>query len=100
MPCKSCNKKVNKILIDLGSAPLSNNLLNKVDESEKWYPLKVMICDKCWLAQVSHNLSSSEVFNKDYPYFSSVSKSLLINSKKYVEEVSNKFLKIKRIIKF
>ena len=96
MPCKSCNKKVNKILIDLGSAPLSNNLLNKVDESEKWYPLKVMICDKCWLAQVSHNLSSSEVFNKDYPYFSSVSKSLLLNSKKYVEEVSNKFLKNKK----
>ncbi len=96
MLCKSCKKKINKTLIDLGSAPLSNNLLYKIEESENWYPLKVMICSNCWLAQTNHNLTSSEVFNKNYPYLSSVSKSLLINSKKYADDVYDKFLKNKK----
>ena len=55
-----------------------------------------MICSNCWLAQTNHNLTSSEVFNKNYPYLSSVSKSLLINSKKYADDVYDKFFKNKK----
>lgn len=96
MHCKSCKKKIKFNLIDLGRSPISNNFLNKIDESEIWHPLKVMICNHCWLVQANHNLNSSTIFNKNYPYFSSVSKSLLSYSKNYVDNVIEKFFKNKK----
>ena len=96
MICKSCKKKINYNLVDLGSSPIANNYINDSSESEKWYPLKVLICKSCWLVQAGHNIHSKLIFNKDYPYFSSVSKSLLNYSKKYVDEVYEKFLKHKK----
>lgn len=40
-------------LIDLGSASPSNAYLTKLtmNRPEKWFPLKVLVCESCWLAQ-------------------------------------------------
>ena len=84
MICKSCKKKINYNLVDLGSSPIANNYINDSSEPEKWYPLKVLICKSCWLVQADHNIHSKLIFNKDYPYFSSISKSLLNYSKEYL----------------
>ncbi len=96
MICKSCKNKITCDLVDLGSSPIANNYLKNQNEAETWYPLKVLICDKCWLLQTAHNLKSKLIFNKDYPYFSSVSKSLLEYSSNYVDDVYEKFLKNKK----
>ena len=100
MICKSCKKKISYNLVDLGSSPIANNYINELGEAEQWYPLKVLICKSCWLVQAGHNIHSKLIFNKDYPYFSSVSKSLLSYSKKYVDKIYDKFLKHKKKIKY
>ncbi len=99
MICKSCNKKINHELVNLGSSPIANNYLKNQNENETWYPLRVLICNSCWLLQAGHNLESKLIFNKDYPYFSSVSKSLLEYSRNYVNEVYETFLKNKKEVK-
>ena len=96
MICKSCKKKISYNLVDLGSSPIANNYINELGEAELWYPLRVLICKNCWLVQAGHNIHSNLIFNKDYPYFSSVSKSLLSYSKKYVDKIYDKFLKHKK----
>ena len=53
MKCRNCKTELSFELIDLGSAPPSNAYLNKnsLKSPENWFPLRVMICKKCWLVQ-------------------------------------------------
>jgi SAM-dependent methyltransferase len=73
------------VFIDLGFAPPSNDYLNPEDlhAPEKYFPLKVFICDKCWLAQTEDYSAAGELFRKDYAYFSSTSGSWLGHAAAY-----------------
>ena len=53
MKCRHCGTELHLPLIDLGSAPPSNAYLTEksLKAPEKWFPLKVLVCNQCWLAQ-------------------------------------------------
>ena len=53
MNCRHCKKKLAYIFLDLGFAPPSNSYLSVKDlnKTEKYFPLKVYVCNKCWLVQ-------------------------------------------------
>ena len=89
MKCRHCNSDVTLSLIDLGSAPPSNAYLTKVTlrRPEKWFPLKVMVCDHCWLVQAEVYSRSAELFNDEYAYFSSFSEYWLEHSERYVTKM-------------
>lgn len=90
MKCRHCKNKLQHVFLDLGFAPPSNDYLNKEDLSapEKTYPLKLYVCDGCWLVQTEDYSRANELFSKDYAYFSSTSKSWLDHSARYVEKIS------------
>ncbi|MFL0606685.1 methyltransferase domain-containing protein [Cylindrospermopsis raciborskii] len=89
MKCRHCNSDITLSLIDLGSAPPSNAYLTKVTlrRPEKWFPLKVMVCDHCWLVQAEVYSRSAELFNDEYAYFSSFSQYWLEHSERYVTKM-------------
>lgn len=93
MRCRFCSKKIDTVLIDLGNTGVSNAFLTKeqLNNAEVTYPLKVMVCDNCFLVQVDEFKKSNEIFTEDYVYFSSVSEGWLKHSKKYVETVTERF---------
>lgn len=93
MKCRHCNADVSKVLIDLGSAPPSNAYLTKVtmQRPEKWFPLKVLVCEHCWLVQAVAYSRAAELFNEEYAYFSSFSDAWLVHSENYVKEVVERF---------
>jgi len=91
--CRSCKKVLTEIFVDLGKSPIANSYALKESDKQSWYSLKTMICKSCWLVQSVHNLSGKEIFSDQYPYFSSISKSLLNISKKYCDKIYNLFLK-------
>lgn len=78
-------------LIDLGSAPLSNAYLTQVTlrRPEKWFPLRVLICERCWLVQAEAYSRSAEIFSEDYAYFSSFSNEWLDHAKKLCVDLVN-----------
>ena len=86
--CRVCKKKLKDYLCDLGHSPLANSFLkNKtLIKKEKYYPLKVYYCKKCFLPQLPEFVLAKKIFQK-YDYFSSYSKSWLEHSKKYVNEI-------------
>lgn len=94
MKCRHCGMELTQTFIDLGSSPLSNAYLTEqtIKEPEKWYPLKVMICDYCWLVQTEDFVGAGEVFSEDYAYFSSFSTSWLEHTRRYVEKVTSRFI--------
>ena len=93
MKCRHCSAEVSLALIDLGSAPPSNAYLTKLTlrRPEKWFPLKVLICESCWLVQAEAYSRAAELFNDEYAYFSSFSDNWLAHAKKYVLGMVERF---------
>lgn len=86
--CRFCGNKLKECMVDLGLSPISNEYIENdhLDEGQYYYPLKVMVCDQCFLAQVAEYRSPEKIFT-NYKYFSSFSKSWLAHCKKYVDMI-------------
>src|SRR4051812_20348979 len=93
MNCRFCHHLVEKVFADLVNSPPSNSYLKKeqLNEPEVFFPLKVLVCENCFLVQVDEYYKSSEIFNSDYAYFSSFSTSWLAHAKKYSEMMVDRF---------
>ncbi|MGD8963845.1 MAG: SAM-dependent methyltransferase, partial [Desulfobacterales bacterium] len=92
MKCRFCQHKLHHEFIDLGATPPSNSFLTKdqLNEPEVFYPLKLYVCENCFLVQVDEYKKSAEIFNQNYAYFSSFSTSWLEHAKKYVALITEK----------
>jgi hypothetical protein len=89
MKCRHCQSLLEHVFLDLGFAPPSNAYLNKADlrAPETYFPLKLFVCEKCWLVQTEDYARSEELFTKDYAYFSSTSRTWLAHARAYVEKI-------------
>lgn len=92
MKCRHCKNSLEHVFLDLGIAPPSNSYLSKddLDKPEAKFPLKLFVCNQCWLVQTQDFSKADELFNSDYAYFSSVSQSWLDHAKKYCEMIIKK----------
>ena len=77
--CRSCDGRDLRVILDLGRHPVSNALLTAADlaQDEARYPLVVALCRDCALLQVMETIPPDELYQRDYPYFSSSSPALL-----------------------
>ena len=85
--CRACEEKLTTEILNLSHQPPSNAYLkkNQLDIREINYPLKLYVCEKCWLVQLPAHTTAEELFTPDYAYFSSTSSSWCLHAKKYVE---------------
>ena len=93
MKCRHCGTELSLPLIDLGSAPPSNSYLSAegLHAPEKWYPLRVLVCQHCWLVQTEDFAHYADLFSEDYAYFSSFSSSWLKHAEAYVDAMTKRF---------
>jgi SAM-dependent methyltransferase len=89
MNCRNCGAPLECTVLDLGFAPLSNSYLSKEDlnRPELYLPLKIQVCDQCWLVQTEDYSKPDDLFTAEYAYFSSTSSSWLAHAKSYSEKV-------------
>lgn len=87
LKCRHCSTQLEHLFLDLGFAPPSNAYLTREDltRQEKYYPLKIMVCDQCWLVQTVDYALADELFSPDYAYFSSTSSSWLDHAAMYAQ---------------
>jgi SAM-dependent methyltransferase len=92
MNCRHCHHPLQHVFLDLGFAPPSNAYLGKADlqRPERYYPLKLFVCDHCWLVQTEDYARADELFNSDYAYFSSVSRSWLDHAARYTDMITKR----------
>jgi len=92
MKCRFCQHELSLDLVDLQFSPPSNSFLSAAQLSapEVTFPLKVMVCDQCWLGQVDEHKHAEDIFDSDYVYFSSFSSSWLAHAKRYVDSISQR----------
>ena len=93
MTCRHCGAVLSLVLVDLGEAPPSNAYLtaDQLTRPEKRYPLRVLVCETCWLVQTEDFAEREELFDADYAYFSGYSATWSAHVAAYVDAVVERF---------
>ncbi len=68
--CRFCAAPLTREVIDLGMSPLCQTQIqpDALNSSESFYPLKVFVCDRCFLVPLDEYVSPTEIFS-EYAYF-------------------------------
>jgi len=90
--CRHCGSALHHVFLDLGFAPPSNAYLTKANlrEPETHFPLRLYVCDTCWLVQTEDYAQANELFKDDYAYFSSTSRTWLEHAAAYARMITRK----------
>jgi len=74
--CRMCKSENIEKFLDLDFSALSDNFLTEKQllEPETFFPVTVNFCNDCGLCQLGYVVSPELMFNKDYPYDSSTTK--------------------------
>src|SRR6185437_6541815 len=93
MNCRHCGHSLEHVFLDLGHAPPSNAYLDaaSLDAPEVTFPLKLYVCECCWLVQTEDFARADQLFASDYAYFSSTSQTWRDHATRYFEMVRAKF---------
>jgi len=89
MNCRHCKTDLRHQVLDLGFSPPSNSFLtqDQLNQPEITFPLRIYVCDNCWLIQTADFVDESMMFPETYVYFSSTSQSWMEHAKNYVEMI-------------
>ena len=92
LACRFCGAPLENVFVDLGAQPLANSYLEPGDlrRPERFYPLRVYLCEACLLVQLPEEERPEEIFT-DYAYFSSYSESWLRHARDYAAAMVDRF---------
>ena len=87
--CRACGSPECIPILSFGTTPLADALLSadQLGSPEVTAPLDLVFCPVCSLVQITETVPPEILFCRNYPYFSSVSKSLLEHFAKSAEAV-------------
>jgi SAM-dependent methyltransferase len=87
--CRACGGADLVELLGFGDSPLADRLLreDQLTQADVAVPLTLMFCPGCSLVQIAETVDPEVLFGGDYPYFSSVSGTLLAHSRANAEEL-------------
>jgi SAM-dependent methyltransferase len=87
--CRSCRSTDIAGVLALGVTPLADRLVTEaeLEADEPTADLEVVLCRDCSLVQITETVPPEVLFHAEYPYFSSVSATLLAHSRANAEEL-------------
>ena len=90
--CRLCGEPLSDTVVDLGMSPLCESYVRReqLDAMESFYPLRVLVCRRCWLVQLQQYVSVEHIFS-DYAYFSSFSDSWVQHARDFTSYMINRF---------
>ncbi|MEZ5756513.1 MAG: class I SAM-dependent methyltransferase [Paracoccaceae bacterium] len=91
--CRHCKAPLPNVFLDLGHAPPSNSYLSpeRLNAPEMTFPLRLRVCESCWLVQTEDFTEADHLFDADYAYFSSTSKGWLDHAARYAAQMIARF---------
>ncbi len=70
LACGACSNGNFDLILDLGETPIANCYPLTGDEQEIWYPLQLGRCLQCGLVQLMEIVPDTELYGKDYGFYS------------------------------
>lgn len=99
--CRMCHRTRLEMFLDLGFTPPSDSFLSnkQLKQEETYYPLQVYMCKDCGLAQLGYIVPPEKMYNIDYPYISSTTKTGTEHFNQMAKSICEKFkLKPKSLV--
>lgn len=89
--CRLCSEPLRRTFVDLGMSPLCESYLppEQLNQMEPFYPLHVLVCEKCFLVQLGEYVTPDHIYT-EYAYFSSYSDSWLRHARQYVDMITER----------
>src|SRR5580658_4749356 len=89
--CRLCGETLSRTFVDLGMSPLCESYVaaEQLNRMEPFYPLHVLICEKCFLVQLCEYVTADHIYS-EYAYFSSYSDSWLRHAREYVDMITER----------
>ena len=90
--CRFCGTPLHTTFVDLGSSPLCQTLVRPAELSamERFYPLHVRVCERCFLVQLPAFVAPQEIFG-EYAYFSSYASTWVEHARRYAAMMIERF---------
>ncbi len=90
-PCRFCGAELRHTFVDLGMSPLCESYIeaSRVNAMEAFYPLRVYVCERCFLVQLQEYVTPEDIFT-EYAYFSSYSDTWLAHCRDYVDLITER----------
>jgi SAM-dependent methyltransferase len=89
--CRCCASSDLVSVFDLGQMPLSDGFSKSREAPDPLFPLEVLMCRTCGLAQLRHTVAPEALFDDVYPYFSSYIQTVVDNARENVDEALARF---------
>jgi SAM-dependent methyltransferase len=88
--CRACLQPLGEPFLDLGPQPPSNSFLRSAAAfpHEKMFPLAVVACAHCGLAQTTFDVPGEDIFNDDYVYVSATSEGVRAHAEALAERLA------------
>ncbi|MEY6432062.1 class I SAM-dependent methyltransferase [Thioalkalicoccus limnaeus] len=89
--CRFCGAGLERTVVDLGMSPLCESYVDNkdLDKMEAFYPLRVYVCEDCYLVQLLEYVKAKDIYT-EYAYFSSYSDSWLAHARAYVKMITER----------
>ncbi|WP_075500854.1 class I SAM-dependent methyltransferase [Candidatus Pelagibacter communis] len=82
---------MNKFFLNLGNQPLANNYLNSLKKKHIKYTLRLFFNTNNKIVSISKRIPSEKMFTNDYPYRSSMSKTMRHSFYELSKEIKKRF---------
>lgn len=91
--CQMCKNKTLQEVLDLGMQPHSDDFLEKerLGDVEFFFPLKLMTCTSCGLLQIDYFVNPEILYQTNYVYESSITKSGVQHYTDMAKSISDRF---------
>jgi len=91
--CRMCKSENIESFLDLGTTPLADGFLTEIQlqKPEPKYPLNVCMCNNCGLAQLSYVVPPELMYDSNYPYESSTTKTGSEHFFKMAQQITQRF---------
>lgn len=89
--CRLCQRPLATTFVNLGMSPLCESFLSadRLDQMEPYFPLRVFVCDNCFLVQLNEYVKPEHIFT-EYAYFSSYSTSWVEHARNYCHMIKER----------
>lgn len=93
LTCRFCGTGLKHTFVDLGCSPIANEFIKAeaLTRMEPFFPLRAYVCHNCLLVQIPPERTPQNLFNAEYPYFSSFSESWLEHARAFADMMIRRF---------
>lgn len=90
--CSACRSTDLELFLDLGVSPIADAYTTTRDEVAEVYPLQLVVCQSCWLVQLTEVVDHHTLFGTGYSFYSSASAPLSEYHRTYAQHVIDRWV--------